>query len=333
MVLASPAQRVQVGDDNTLTCEQLSPTELSLKAKAVGTTELNPGSPIPRTRASTRFSAISWRVFPDSQGKALLRGDTQALADEINRAFPKARLLCLSLVTRLQSRDRLRTSSSGANPADRPRTRTAETRGEEATLTATINEQPDSPDAAAHQLQRVAGPNVLNQLRVACGQQVMLRVTVAEVNRAAARSIGLNCSVERHDGVTVFATRTGELAGVTNMGGVNAPVFLDNGQIGLAIHALRGMNLAKSIAEPRLTALSGYPAEFTTGGKFPVPSGDGVTFIPYGVHLNFTPFVLDQRLSAAEFASGSQHERHRQHCRCQLHASAGNHRARVSNDG
>ncbi|MFO0823258.1 MAG: hypothetical protein U0792_09075 [Gemmataceae bacterium] len=42
--------------------------------------------------------------------------------------------------------------------------------------------------------QSAGGPNVINLLEVAGEQQVMLRVIVAEVNRAAARSIGMNFS-------------------------------------------------------------------------------------------------------------------------------------------
>ena len=39
------------------------------------------------------------------------------------------------------------------------------------------------------------GPNIINLIKVAGEQQVVLRVTVAEVSRAAARSIGLNFNV------------------------------------------------------------------------------------------------------------------------------------------
>src|SRR5205085_273138 len=116
---------------------------------------------------------------------------------------------------------------------------------------------PDALTPVLQQLLLAAGPNVVNLLRVPGEQQVQLRVTVAEVNRAAARSIGLNCGVERPGGVTIFANRTAQLDGLSSVGGGNVPVFLDDGQIGLAIHALRGMNLAKSLAEPNLVALNG----------------------------------------------------------------------------
>ena len=39
------------------------------------------------------------------------------------------------------------------------------------------------------------GPNVINLLRVPGEQQIMLRVTVAEIDRTAARSIGMNFSI------------------------------------------------------------------------------------------------------------------------------------------
>jgi pilus assembly protein CpaC len=154
---------------------------------------------------------------------------------------------------------------------------------------------------------------VINMMRVAGVQQVMLKVVVAEVNRTAARSIGLNFSVRNDQGITVVENRTGGLLG-TGLGGggggllgaagglANIPVNLDNGQVTLAIHALKRMNYAKSLAEPTLTTLNGQPATFLAGGQFPVPfvAGNavgglqGVNFVPFGVQLFFTPIVTDK---------------------------------------
>jgi pilus assembly protein CpaC len=80
-------------------------------------------------------------------------------------------------------------------------------------------------------------------------------------------------------------------------------VALDNGQIQLAIRALRNMNYARSIAEPNLTAMNGQTATFLAGGQFPVPvvggfgggAGlQGVQFVPFGVQLFFTPIITDR---------------------------------------
>ncbi len=153
----------------------------------------------------------------------------------------------------------------------------------------------------------LARAGIINQLKVVGEQQVMLKVTVAEVNRSAARSIGLNFSVDNSSGLTVFQSLTGNPptggGGATPSGNVLAS--LDMGQISLAIEALKNMNLSRTLAEPNLVAMNGQSADFQAGGRFPVPiisSGgngggqnlQGVSFIPFGVQLQFTPFIQDR---------------------------------------
>jgi pilus assembly protein CpaC len=138
-------------------------------------------------------------------------------------------------------------------------------------------------------------------------------VIVAEVNRAAARSIGMNFSVQNSQGLTVFANATGlgsEFTGIgggTNLLGTglsNIFARFDAGRVPVAIHALKTMQYAKSLAEPTLVTMNGQTADFTAGGQFPVPiiggfnglAGglQGVSYIPFGVQLNFTPFLTDR---------------------------------------
>jgi pilus assembly protein CpaC len=129
---------------------------------------------------------------------------------------------------------------------------------------------------------------------------VMLRVAVAEVNRAAARSIGVDFRIINNRGTQVFA----QLSGGIGLG--NLPVNLDNGQIPIAIQALRTLNYARSLAEPNMTALNGQTATFQVGGQFPVPviggfgglggvgGLQGVQFVPFGVQLSFSPIITDR---------------------------------------
>jgi pilus assembly protein CpaC len=159
------------------------------------------------------------------------------------------------------------------------------------------------------------GPNVINLLVVLGEQQVMLRVTVAEINRTAARSIGMNFSVTNSQGITVFANSTGNISGgatggVGGLGGAvgqgagtaNITAVLGAGQVPLAINALKDLHYARFLAEPTLTTLNGQTANFQAGGQFPVPivTGNtfnglqGVQFVPYGVQLNFTPYITDK---------------------------------------
>ena len=66
---------------------------------------------------------------------------------------------------------------------------------------------------------------------------------------------------------------------------------------GTTIQALERVGLARTLAEPTLSAISGESAKFLAGGEFPVPiSQEGsrisVEFKPFGVGLGFTPVVL-----------------------------------------
>jgi pilus assembly protein CpaC len=63
------------------------------------------------------------------------------------------------------------------------------------------------------------------------------------------------------------------------------------------VQALERVGLARTLAEPVLTATSGQSATFLAGGEFPVPTAQegnrvSVSFKPFGVGLGFTPTVI-----------------------------------------
>ncbi|MCZ6709955.1 MAG: type II and III secretion system protein family protein [Gammaproteobacteria bacterium] len=79
--------------------------------------------------------------------------------------------------------------------------------------------------------------------------------------------------------------------------GIFASLLTNNTLFNLAIDAAKEKGLAKILAEPTLTTLTGQTAEFISGGEFPipVPQGDrGITveFRNFGVELKFLPVVL-----------------------------------------
>lgn len=135
---------------------------------------------------------------------------------------------------------------------------------------------------------------VINMLEIAGVHQVMLKVTVAEVNRSASRAIGADLQVGNLGDAVSF---------LTALGGPTAGGFLvlDQGDFDLAISALKQLNLARSLAEPTLTTLNGQAANFNVGGSFPIPivTGQtatglqGVDFQNFGVQLRFVPVVTD----------------------------------------
>jgi pilus assembly protein CpaC len=77
----------------------------------------------------------------------------------------------------------------------------------------------------------------------------------------------------------------------------------NGGSVDLLISALETKGLARRLAEPNLTALSGDAARFHAGGEFPVPipstSSTGfptvtIQYKPFGVELAFVPTVLSR---------------------------------------
>ena len=151
---------------------------------------------------------------------------------------------------------------------------------------------------------------MVNLLRVPGEQQVMLMVTVAEVNRTAARTIGMDFSVvngrfamlQGTGGLLTTASVASSAAqALTNVGG-NLPTAIDNGNVLMAIQALRTLNFARSLAEPNLTTLNGKPANFQAGGSFPIPTSivtpggaaQSVTYQNFGVALQFVPYITDR---------------------------------------
>ena len=70
--------------------------------------------------------------------------------------------------------------------------------------------------------------------------------------------------------------------------------------LGATLRALQDKGILQMLAEPNLTTVEGQAAKFLAGGEFPYPviqgSNGGFTsvtiqFRPYGVKLEFTPFV------------------------------------------
>lgn len=140
------------------------------------------------------------------------------------------------------------------------------------------------------------GQTVENQLVVRDSTQVTLRVRVIEMNRNVTRSLGVNWNEIGSLGSAAVAAGLG-------VGGTNAvaTAVIGNKNISAVIQALANDNLARTLAEPNLTVMSGQPASFLAGGEFPIPIGLGssngvntitIVFKQYGVSLNFVPTVL-----------------------------------------
>jgi pilus assembly protein CpaC len=146
---------------------------------------------------------------------------------------------------------------------------------------------------------------VVNALQIAGGEQVQLRVTVAEVQRGTLRQLGVNLGdfvngqpLTTTIGDLVLSGATSNPFAIT--GSAIATSALDVSVRGFAarVRALEQDGLVRTLAEPNLSAISGESASFLAGGEFPVPISqdeDGnvaVEYKPFGVGLGFTPVVL-----------------------------------------
>jgi pilus assembly protein CpaC len=311
VILKSVPTQFQVVDPTLIAANQLNdPKQFSILGRRTGTTVLNLWFTDVTDPKKEKIISYLVRVLPDPEAKARLERVYKALETEINKFFPNSRVRLTLVGDKLmvsgQAHDSydatqilriVRANAPGGGGGSAGQAQRANVLNIGATGGNPLD--PTNPTGTPGQESYLleANPNVINNLRIPGEQQVLLRVTVAEVNRAAARSIGVNFSVINNRGLTVFNQLTGGLAGAGNL-----LVNLDGGQIPIAINALRTMNYARSLAEPNLTALNGQTANFQAGGQFPVPvlggigggGLQGVQFVPFGVQLQFTPFITDR---------------------------------------
>lgn len=170
---------------------------------------------------------------------------------------------------------------------------------------------------------------VINLLGVEGEEQVMLRVTVAEVQREILKQLGVNLGAEINSGnfVTKLLTENAlPLTAAAGLGRLPVPGIGTQGALSLfntgaggegtfgnsglhgfgkvgssrIAHTLRALErngLVRTLAEPNLTAVSGESAKFLAGGEYPIPvvgndGGISVTFKEFGVGLAFTPVVM-----------------------------------------
>jgi len=181
-----------------------------------------------------------------------------------------------------------------------------------------------APDAAtldkAVTIARQFAPEIINTVRVSQPQQVMLEVRFIEATRQAGRELGVQWNVfNSHMTANIGSRRAaanlpitaptsatnipvgevaaGVLSGVSPFGFVLGRILAGGTKIDVLINALEQRGLARSLAEPNLTALSGDTASFLAGGEYPIPVSGGnntvaVDYKRYGVGLAFTPTVL-----------------------------------------
>jgi pilus assembly protein CpaC len=174
---------------------------------------------------------------------------------------------------------------------------------------------PIEAQQAADLAARLAGgaDKVVNSIAVRGRDQVMLKVTVAEVARSIIKQLGIDLSGQLNYGTAVVNFNNSNPFTATGqpLVGSNAITtsFGSTPSVQATLRAMESAGVTRTLAEPNLTAISGESATFIAGGEFPIPTGvtcqttaagavgqcaPSIAFKKFGISLNFTPIVLSE---------------------------------------
>jgi len=181
--------------------------------------------------------------------------------------------------------------------------------GKDAVMLSGSASTPAEAQQAFDMASRLVGDSakVVNGISVRGRDQIMLKVTVAEVQRDVIKQLGIDLSGSFNYGTSVVNFNTTNPFSAT--GQPIADSFLTGSvkSVNATIRAMERAGVIRTLAEPNLTAISGETATFMAGGEFPIPSGlscdttksppvcqPQIDFKKFGVSLMFTPVVMSE---------------------------------------
>src|SRR5216683_1649614 len=181
-------------------------------------------------------------------------------------------------------------------------------------LTGSVSSPIEAQQAGDLAARLVGGADkVVNSIAVRGRDQVMLKVTVAEVRRDIVKQMGIDLSASMNVGTTIvkfnntnpFTANNAPLVPTNNL----FTSFGSMPSVQATLRAMESAGVVRTLAEPNLTAISGESATFVSGGEFPIPAGvscqttttgvigqcvQTVSYKKFGISLNFTPVVLTE---------------------------------------
>jgi len=189
--------------------------------------------------------------------------------------------------------------------------------GDGVVLTGSASNQAEAQQAYELAARLIGGPAkandlVVNNITVRGRDQVMLKVTVAEVNRNIIKQLGVDLS-----GKFSYGTAVVDFNNTNAFSALGRPLAPENmistafgsaPSVKATLRAMESAGVVRTLAEPNLTAISGENATFIAGGEFPIPTGitcqtgtgtsnncqPSISFKKFGISLNFTPVVLTE---------------------------------------
>jgi pilus assembly protein CpaC len=182
--------------------------------------------------------------------------------------------------------------------------------GDGVMLTGSVSSPIEAQQAGELAARLVGGADkVVNSIVVRGRDQVMLKVTVAEVRRDIIKQMGVDLSASMNYGTAVVNfNNTNPFSAYGRALVANNTTTASFGatpSVQATLRAMESAGVVRTLAEPNLTAISGESATFIAGGEFPVPAGYScdptthvcttqISFKKFGISLNFTPVVLTE---------------------------------------
>lgn len=191
--------------------------------------------------------------------------------------------------------------------------------GEGIVLTGTVVTPADAARAGEIATQYLGSPKVVNMITTGAKEQVMLKITVAELQRDALRRLGVNLpeailnagsftftKVMANSFPVTAATAAGaifngpnQVPGILSGTALQGTASWNGNSVSAMLESFERVGLSRTLAEPTLVAISGEAAKFHAGGELPVPVSQdkdtiSVSWKPFGVSVAFTPFVMSE---------------------------------------
>ncbi len=153
----------------------------------------------------------------------------------------------------------------------------------------------------------VGDTGVVNAITVEGSDEVMIKVTVAEVQRDVVKQLGIDLSASLNYGSAVVNFNTNNPFSASGQELSNSYLNGMTNNVTATLRAMERAGVIRTLAQPTLTAISGESATFVAGGEFPIPQGlscdttksppvcqPEIAFKKFGVSLKFTPVALSE---------------------------------------
>ncbi len=283
-----PVSRFSVTNPALLEIVEFSPTEFELIGQEVGDTTLTLWF-----GESGQEQQVLRYLIRVSEQENLGQTEYGDLEQRINELFPDSMVQLIPVLDKLIVRGQARDSQEAARILSILSGHSIDQTGQLQGPGTQLNLGPVASLAGQYE-ESIPSNNLINLLEVPGEQQIMLKVRVAELSRAAMRSMGTDFQFDR--GEFSFSSL------LTGGGGGAVRAVLDTEDVTLALNAISSNSYSKILAEPNLMTLNGQPASFVAGGQFAVPTVVGVggvgaattNFQSFGTQLSFTPTLIDK---------------------------------------